>query len=270
MTRQITLTFVDSGRAVATCCPHDDHATVADLVRCAGRLAFFSPPQDTKIDILSCEAQLLEGLNTIVEAKLTDAPRFPAYFVSLRTRKTVPPTSPPKKQPEKQEAQPAPACTDPNNKVEKKHQTRPSLADVPELPFSDVKIFVGKESVRSNSGYLSVFSTYFGNTFRSMTCDKRQMSISVSGVTSTELAGFLLAIYPNPTPVNGSNVVALARLAHRFGAASLMDGCVAFLRSDAMPVWRRIYLAGKLEKLDCMRALKAELMARMTANVRHE
>ncbi|KAH7675906.1 hypothetical protein AAVH_42188, partial [Aphelenchoides avenae] len=123
MYRQVTLTFVDSGRAVATCCPHVDHATVADLVRCAGRVAFFSPPQDTKIDILSCGALLLEGLNTVVEAKLTDAPRFPAYFVSLRTRKTVTPTIPPKEQAQKEEVQPAPAGTGPNKKIEKKHMT---------------------------------------------------------------------------------------------------------------------------------------------------
>ncbi|KAH7695236.1 hypothetical protein AAVH_37709, partial [Aphelenchoides avenae] len=201
MYRQVTLTFVDSGKAVATCCPRDDHATVADLVRCAGRLAFFSPPQDTKVDILSCEAQLLEGLKTIVEAKLTDAPRFPAYFVSIRTRKVATPTEPPKEHMAKEEVQQVPARIDSNNKIEKL-QKRPSFTDVPELPFSDVKIFVGKESVRSNSGYLSVYSAYFGNTFRAMTCDKRQMSISVSGVSSSELAALLLAVYPNPTEVD--------------------------------------------------------------------
>ncbi|KAH7706009.1 hypothetical protein AAVH_26780 [Aphelenchoides avenae] len=141
----------------------------------------------------------------------------------------------------------------------------PSLADVPELPFCDVKIFVGKESVRSNSGYLLVYSTYFGNTFQAMTCNKRQMCISVGGVTSTDLAEFLLAIYPNPTPVNAWNVITLARLAHRFGAASLMDRCTTYLRSDSMPLWKRIFIAGKLEKLESMRALKTELMDKMTA-----
>lgn len=75
---------------------------------------------------------------------------------------------------------------------------------MPELPFSDVTIFVGKESVRSNSGYLAVNSAYFGRTFATMICSKQQMSVTLSGVTSSELAAFLLAIYPKPTNIDGT------------------------------------------------------------------
>lgn len=87
MCRQIILSFVDSGRAISTCCAHLEHATVADLIRCAGERAFFAQPQGVKFDIVTCQGQPIEDFEFFKDVELSEPPTFPCYFVQICTRK---------------------------------------------------------------------------------------------------------------------------------------------------------------------------------------
>lgn len=55
-------------------------------------------------------------------------------------------------------------------------------------------------------------------------------------------------------------MVRLAKLAHRFVAQSLVDRCVTFLKSDRMPLWERIYIARKLDKLPAFSGLSVSFL----------
>lgn len=84
------------------------------------------------------------------------------------------------------------------------HFRRPFLTDVPELPSSDVTICIGEETVRTNRGYLSVYSTYFSEVFGSHSPADGEVAVVLNGIGADDFAEFLLAIYPNSKALDGT------------------------------------------------------------------
>ncbi|KAH7702146.1 Protein BATH-36 [Aphelenchoides avenae] len=255
MPRQVTLTFEGSERAVATFCTHDGHLTVAELIRCAVQKASFLYFEDSEFDVVSCDAQVVEGVDVFVRAALSECPNFPNYRVEVRMRSQMDLAS------EKD--------VDSFNRLidcSFVDFTRPSLADVAELPLSDVTICVGEETVRTNRGYLSVYSTYFSEVFGSHSTADGEVAGILNGIGATDFAEFLLAVYPNSKALDESNVTLLAKMSDRFGVATLMERCVLFLLTSKIALGKKLALIDRLSIFEPFRKERGELLRRLSLN----
>ncbi|KAH7709065.1 Protein BATH-36 [Aphelenchoides avenae] len=245
MPRQVTLTFEGSDRAVATFCTHEGHFTVAELIRCAVEKTSFLYFEHSEFDVVSCDAQVIDGVDIFVKAALSGCPNFPNYRVEVQMRSQM---------------------DLPSEKDVDSFNRRPSLADVAELPLSDVTICIGEETVRTNRGYLSVYATYFSEVFGSHNPADGEVAVILNGIGAADFAEFLLAIYPNSKALDELNVALLAKMADRFEVATLMERCVLFLLTSKIALGKKLALIDRLSVFEPFRKERGELLRRLSLN----
>ncbi|KAH7678372.1 BTB/POZ domain-containing protein, partial [Aphelenchoides avenae] len=94
---------------------------------------------------------------------------------------------------------------------------------------TDVKFIVEGRELYANKGVLAASYDYFEALFYGEFEDRVKDEIALDDVKHEDLVDFMKVINPPCSPIDANNLVAVLRLAHRFGAKLYLEKCEQFL-----------------------------------------
>ncbi|KAH7710063.1 Protein BATH-36 [Aphelenchoides avenae] len=121
---------------------------------------------------------------------------------------------------------------------------------------TDVKLVAEDRAVYANKGVLAASCDYFEALFYGGFDDRHKDEIALDDVKHADLVAFLEVINPPWATIDVNNVVAVLRLADRFGATLLLERCEQFL-VDEMELKEAIIA---LDGCGLLSDLKAQLL----------